>query len=463
MAKELVETPPPFSGSYIDSRTNQRMPPAWVSTVAPLLGPKAPKNGVDGIWLAESTGALRTRLVGLIQSAREVVCLSSFILADQNVHRAILEAAGHGVRVYVLTATEQKLLRGQNRDDEFSEKVLANHIQLLDDLALRTLLRSGEDLHAKYVLIDPITPRTCGIIFTCNLATEGLTRNPEVAVEVTGEEARDLFRMFLWGFWKQSKRELLEVGKITGNKSYVPPNLAGPKLLPCTVEGSTKLKTELLRLIGGSSQELWAASWKFLPTHESVKALEDAARRGVRVRVLTSIRPSPEHMEALVNLSKAGVQVRGLRYLHAKGVISDIAGSLEALVMSANFDAHGLDGGYEAGVRLVGPRLTALQSIFSWWWETASHSLEVEKNLGELPSRAVSLYRNGGFEEILVADNHQMDLGKIVARSDTEVATTRPLRFPEPESMGSRTYYKEVHYTWTVLPPERSTRDRPIG
>ena len=453
MTEEPAETPLPFLGSYTTSSASQRMPPAWVSTGDPLRDLKEPENGIDGIWMTESTGALRTRLVALIHSAREVVCLSSFILADQTVHRAILEAVRHQIRVYVMTATEQKLLKGQDRGDEFSEKVLADHIQLLNDLALRTLLRSGEDLHAKYVLVDPNTPGTRGIIFTCNLSTEGLTRNPEVAVEVTGEEARDLFRLFLWGFWKQSKRELLEVGKITGTKPYQPPNLTGPKLLPCTVEGSTRLKIELMRLIRESSRELWVTSWKFLPTHESVKALEDAARRGVRVRVLTSIRPSPEHMEALVNLSKAGIQVKGLRYLHAKGVISDTSGGPEALVMSANFDAHGLEGGYEAGVRLVGPRLKALQTVFSWWWETASHSLEVEKTLGEIPSGAVRLYQSGAFEEVTVADQHDMDLGTLTAPSTSEMQTTRPGKFPLPEMRGARVYYKSFHYTWKVLPP----------
>lgn len=442
------------------------MPPTWVSRPVRAEGSAAPVNGTQGVWFSESSGALRGRLVELLGSAREVACISSFILADPLLREAILSASARGVRVYVLTATEQKLLKGPGREDDFSEKVLADHVRLLDDFALRTLLRSGEDLHAKYVLVDPRSTRGRGIIFTCNLATEGLTRNPEIALEVIGDDARDLFRMFLFGFWSQSKRELLEVGKITANQPFRPDHVDGPRQLPCTFAGSTRLRDEILRLAKGARTELRIASWKFAPDHASVTSLKEAARRGVRVRLLTSIRPSPEHMGALVDLVQAGVEARGLRYLHAKAVIGDLEGGLAGLVMSANFDAHGLDSGYEVGIEPTGARLAAVDAIWNWWWVTATHSLMVGKSLGELPSAPVSLYRNGGFEEVQIEDRAEMDLGSMTARTEADMASTRPAKFPTPETKGRRVYYKAIDYRWTVIPPspksspDTSTRDK---
>lgn len=458
MIDKTVPRPDPLVRTHTESHAGQRMPPAWVSRGIGTGVARPPNNGGQGVWYAESTGTLRDRLVDLVASAREVLCISSFIIADPALHKAVLDAAGRGIRIYVLTATEQRLLKGPARDDEFSDRMLADHVQLLDDLALRTLLRSGEDLHAKYVLVDPNTSGTHGIIFTCNLATEGLTRNPELAIEVTGGDARDLFRMFLFGFWKQSKRELLEPGKITANRPFQPENVTGPRDLPCTFDGSARLKAEVDRLVREARNELWIASWKFAPAHDSVSALETAARRGVGVRLLTSIRPSPEHMDALLSLSKAGVQIRGLRYLHAKAVISDLKGGPEGLVMSANFDTHGLDDGYEVGIRLTDARLGSVLSIVKWWWESATHSLEVEKALGELPATTVSLYHHGTFEEVQVEDEHQMDLGSIVARNEGDMGTTQPSSFPAPVTKGRRVYYKTVNYRWTVLPPSRASR-----
>jgi phosphatidylserine/phosphatidylglycerophosphate/cardiolipin synthase-like enzyme len=451
MAASTPETPAPLERNYVALRDSQKMPPLWVTPTDKVTHGVPTPSGREGVWETDPTGALRSRAINLIERAKEIVCVSSFILADPELHKTLLSASVRGVRVYLLTACEQKLLRDPRVDDEFSERVQAQHVKMLDDLALRTLLRSGEDLHAKFLVVDPHRSSPVGILFTCNLATEGLTRNPELGIELSPDEAKDLFRMFLWGFWKQSKRELLELGKITGNRPYVPTGLSPPKTLPCTVEGSTTLREEVLRLIDGSRKDLWVCSWKFMADHPATRALQDAAARGVRVRLLTSVRPAPDHMEALVGLVRAGVEVRGHRYLHAKALISDCQAQPQGLVMSANFDGNGLDQGYESGVSLTGKRLSALQAILSRWWEGSSTPLLVEKTLGELPEQRVTLYRDGGFEDITIAKLQRVDLGRITVQSPGEMETTRPPKFPEPQTKGSRTYHKEIHYTWTVV------------
>jgi cardiolipin synthase len=463
MAASTPANPAPLERSHIDLRTSQKMPPLWLTPADTVPHGMPAPSGHNGVWETDSTGALRGRAIQLVEWAQEIVCVSSFILADLELHKALLSASARGVRVYLLTACEQKLLKDPRLDDEFSGRVQDQHVKMLDELALRTLLRSGEDLHAKFLVVDPHGPSPEGILFTCNLATEGLTRNPELGVELSPDEAKDLFRMFLWGFWKQSKRELLDPGKITGNRPYSPIGLSPPKSLPCTAEGSTGLREEVLRLIEGSRKDLWVSSWKFIADHPATKALRDAAGRGVRVRLLTSVRPAADHMEALVGLARAGVEVRGHRYLHAKAIVSDCQTEPHGLVMSANFDVHGLDQGYEAGVSLTGRRLSTLQGILSKWWGSFTTPLLVEKTLGELPEQRVNLYRNGGFEDIAIARERRVDLGQIRARSPEEMESTRPPRFPEPETIGSRTYYKEIHYTWTVLPPEGPKGNQPLG
>ena len=461
MAPAEPLAPRPMTLSHTESRVDQRMGPCWVATTPKGSRLDAGSNGSEGVWESGPSGELRAHCIRVMDSARDVICLSSFLLADEEIRAGIASAFARGVRVYLLTATEQRLLSTISQDDEFSERARDQHMQMLDELALRTLLRSGEDLHAKYLIVDPRGGSPKGVVLTCNLTSEGFTRNPELAVDVSGEEASDLFRLFLWGFWKQSKRELLDRQKITGNAAYVPHGVSPPQLLPCTVEGSTKLRDEMLRLIHGSEKELWVSAYKFTRAHPTTASLEEAARRGVRVRLLASLRPARGHMDALVSLARAGVEVRGLRYLHGKVILSDIPHGPQALVMSANFDPEGLDQGYEAGVSLSGKRLDALRRTVTEWWGRATHALLVDKNLGELPDGEARFYREGtDFEDATVATRFERDLGSITAPDLDKMATVRPARFPLPERSGTRTYYKELQYTWTVLPPQKA---KPAG
>jgi phosphatidylserine/phosphatidylglycerophosphate/cardiolipin synthase-like enzyme len=97
-----------------------------------------------------------------------------------------------------------------------------------------------------------------------------------------------------------------------------------------------------------------------------ITALEDAARRGVTVRVVMTY--SADWKRAFDELAAAGVEVRtypdtasGL-YIHAKMILAD--GRL-AFVGSENFSATSLDDNRELGVMLSNPAIVAsLGAIF---------------------------------------------------------------------------------------------------
>lgn len=92
-----------------------------------------------------------------------------------------------------------------------------------------------------------------------------------------------------------------------------------------------------------------------------ITALEDAARRGVAVRVVMTY--SADWKRAFDALAAAGVEVRtypdtasGL-YIHAKMILADGAG---AFVGSENFSATSLDDNRELGVMISNPSIIAL-------------------------------------------------------------------------------------------------------
>ena len=56
------------------------------------------------------------RIVQLIDSAQEHICVCSFLIADNVIEDALLSAVHRGVRVYLLTSAEVKLKTSEGED-----------------------------------------------------------------------------------------------------------------------------------------------------------------------------------------------------------------------------------------------------------------------------------------------------------------------------------------------------------
>jgi phosphatidylserine/phosphatidylglycerophosphate/cardiolipin synthase-like enzyme len=106
-------------------------------------------------------------------------------------------------------------------------------------------------------------------------------------------------------------------------------------------------------------------------------AVEDAARRGVRVRLVVDAAFYEKYPESVERLRAAGVQARVTRafaaaggVMHAKYFVAD--GEL-AVLGSQNWDWRSLEHIHELGVRLDAPPLArALGEVFEADWEAAA-------------------------------------------------------------------------------------------
>lgn len=74
-------------------------------------------------------------------------------------------------------------------------------------------------------------------------------------------------------------------------------------------------------------------------------------------------------------------------WLHAKALVCDD----QALVMSANLQKHGLDEGFELGVRLTGGDSEALLAVLRVWSDQAPWRLEIPATLGNVSGEIVPL------------------------------------------------------------------------
>lgn len=431
------------------SQEDRLLPPAWVRR---SLGDNRARSGSSNVILEGLPGKspLKQGLVETVSNSKELLLLSSFLYADPVVEGAVLDAARRGVRVYLLTASENRLRTEMRMDGEVDTRKFDEHSRLLNGLAGKVLVRTGEDLHAKFALADPFSRGALGVLSTANFTTDALGGHQELGVRLEASEARDLARLFLHGFWSQSQHELLVPGRLHEVQGLPP----GPRpvSLPFTAKGVTRLRETLEGAIRDSQGPLLLSSFGFDRDHSSVRLLVDSARAGREVRVLTRRRDNPLQVDAVMALASAGGTVRSFDNLHAKALVWKEAGRPIAAVMTANFAKLGLDQGFEAGVVLEGTRAEGVQSVLESWWDSAPWEFHVGLKRKEIVGE-LQLWERGHLLPARVgADSPIVNLGTVEAESEAAAALARPARFPEPEGeKGLTTLYHRNRYVWDVV------------
>ncbi len=451
----------------IDQRSC-RLPPTWVpreggrsgetergTHPATIASPGASRNRTRGgeteegraVHVSGPNRAVAKRIVTLLATAERMAVVSSFLLADGEVEDALLDAAGRGVRVYTLLASEARLDR-EPGDGEFERRVLAEHKDMLQRLGGHVFIRSAPHFHAKLILVDPHA-RPAGLLLTANLTREALERNEELAVELMPDEVKEAAAIVRWALWESAEHELVDPRTFLPVKPLdrVAHPLPAPHIL-ATTASATQIREEAVELIDTAAGELIVASFGWGAGHPVVELLCARARQGVSLTVLARVRPRT--MPALVALAEAGARVLGFRWLHAKALWGD---SGRGLVMSANLETHGLDSGFELGVRLAGKRAAELRKRLNRWSDQAAWELRPAPALGELTG-VVRVRHEGGLVELDVKPRRPVDLGVFTAASaDALIAPEEPeapcvdgLLHPDHAA-------HELECRWLVQPP----------
>ncbi len=433
-------------------RSSETLPPSWVATGNASSFVEYPE---EGIFLTSHSSRAARAMVEAIGAAQEVVVVSSFLFAHDDLEEALLSAARRGVRVYLMTASEMRLKKGMGWSD-FDEEVYKDHCRMLDGFAGRVLLRSANHFHAKVLLVDPLTSPV-GYLSTANFTNMALSRNEEFVVSLDADQVRQAFEWLRWEFWEKAEHELREPGKLQtldiDGRVPAPDEVAGKTLV-----ANTGLRTEVTEVveevIESAKEELLLSSFGWELEHPIVQKLIERCSDGLRVKVLS--RPREAAMPALIALRESGAEVVGYRWLHAKAVCAD---RTRAIVMSANFDSHSLDGGFELGVELD-ERAALLSKLMSSMFEAAPQRLEVDLRR-EIVSGRIIAWEGGGFRELDVEESIVIDdYSDLTAPSADRLSEAEPTKLKEvPDPKVART---EVH-RWTVFAPLLPTDATEVG
>lgn len=189
----------------------------------------------------------------------------------------------------------------------------------------------------------------------------------------------------------------------------------------------------VLHAIEAAQTSVWVEVY-LLTDNNVIHALEDAAQRGVEVRVLLELNPygsgatSPQ--QTLQALQAAGVQAKGAdpayHYTHEKAIIIDGA---TLLIMTANLTKSALGGTSYADNREYGvidtaaPDVSEAASIFSADWQRTTPTL-TDPNLIVSPVNArarLQAFIAGAQATLLVEDEEMVD----VPSEDALIAAAR--------------------------------------
>ncbi|NLJ09892.1 MAG: phosphatidylserine/phosphatidylglycerophosphate/cardiolipin synthase family protein [Treponema sp.] len=360
-------------------------------------------------------------IITAIGQAQQTVMLISFLIADAEFEKTLLDAADRGVRVYILTAAANKLEKEPEKDSEFERHVLEQHKCMLNKLAGKMLLRSAEYFHAKLILIDALQDDARGFILTANLTKEALERNEELAVELNKNEIISAFEHLRWAFWEAARHELQHPGRLS------PINSLGKSPEPRVGQGflatmpDNQLLTALKKIICNAERRLIICSFGWDANHILVELLLKRILEGLQVTVLCRIRP--KNMPAMIDLSEAGATVLGFPLLHAKAVWND---KNEAIVMSANFEDESFSKSLEYGVILQDERAGNIGNIMAEWEKHAPYRLFHKPKLGDLPANEVIIWKNNNLEKKKILNCYPVDLGEVFAGLSDNLQTTRP-------------------------------------
>ena len=110
---------------------NVELPPAVIERTRTTA--TMPRDG--RVMAVDGERRALARILATIAAARTTIVAGAFLFSSPELESALMDAARRGVRVYLLVASENRLLKEPKADSEFDQDRFEEHKQLLEGLA----------------------------------------------------------------------------------------------------------------------------------------------------------------------------------------------------------------------------------------------------------------------------------------------------------------------------------------
>ena len=340
---------------------------------------KPKNNDGDSVLQSASDRQVFNKIIALIQSAKEMICLQSFLIQDNQIIDKLLSASERGVKVYITSSANVRLEPKMYADIE-PDFIKENYIKMLNEkFKSNFIFRSADNFHAKFIIIDGKSEAK-GMIFTNNFTDKGFFENPELAIILSENKAKELFKVFVYHFWEQATDEqntTNEFEKVKPLQKFQFPVL---KEILVTSTEKKSLKESFLYAIYNAENEITFSTFDFDPDYETGKAIAEKQKQGVKIKIFAKLRDKKLN-EQLKNLLDNGAEIYCHELTHAKFLCVD---NKKAFVFTANFDTKSLETGFNVGLQLDEKQTIELQNIIQNWKNIFSFKWIKSKKIQEL-------------------------------------------------------------------------------
>ncbi|SCY41156.1 Phosphatidylserine/phosphatidylglycerophosphate/cardiolipin synthase [Nonlabens sp. Hel1_33_55] len=350
---------------FIPSKTN------WQSTEEQQLSVK--ESGPKQV--------LFHNIIEHIEQAEEMICLQSFLIQDTSIIDALVKASQRDVKVFILDAAETRLkTQAYPEDDSF---IFDEYKEMINNKFRRNFVhRQAENLHAKFILIDPKSYNANGFLFTGNFNEKPFKENPELGIALDESQTNDLFKLFVYHFWEHTTDEQNDTQ--TFDKVRPANKFQAPKLdhILCTSPNPdlSNLKSTLHNAIKNAEDQISFSTFGLDIEHELAQGILNKIKSGIEVTIFC--RPREKTIvNHISELQKAGAMVFCHPLIHAKSIILD---GKEAYVFTANFEKHGMDTGFEVGISLSNKQTKDLIGIYNKWKQDFPLTFHSQKSVQEI-------------------------------------------------------------------------------
>lgn len=270
--------------------------------------------GVVGVFVEPEDE--RAPILAELAAAERSIDLEVYLLSDDEIIEALIDAAARGVRVRVLL--EEHPFGGSGKNPDTFERLQGAGVEVRWS---NPVFRFS---HVKMFVVDD----EAAIVMNLNLSRSAFTDNREFAAITTRRGEVEQASAIFAADWDRLEE----------------PN-AGP-----LVVSPTNSRQTLLSLIENAQSSLDVYA-EVMRDEQIIEAFIEAEARGVEVRLVVSPEYSDEGRgeRERARLSDAGVEVRLARgvYIHAKAIIVD---GITVWLGSQNFTATSLDQNREVGI-----------------------------------------------------------------------------------------------------------------
>lgn len=308
--------------------------PASLATGGPTAVAPNPLAGVasDALWIEPADGA--SKLVRLIDRAKNRIFVEDYILTDRRIVRALERAEAQGVDVYVMLEPHPLGMGAQPQ--RIADELRAAGI------AFRWTPAPFALTHAKLIVTDD----DVAVISTANFSLSGFSSDRDfVLIDRNRQDVQTLSEIF------------------RADWDRLPAFDPDPHLVVSPTDSRMRLASLIRR-----ARHFVSLFSEELNDRSTERLLASVAKRHIAVRVIL-----PSAARDSQFLSHAGVQVRILTkpYVHAKAIVVD---DRVAFVGSENFSEQSLDHNREIGVLFSGPAVKSLLGVFLSDWHAAKRT-----------------------------------------------------------------------------------------